>query len=160
MHGVEAEQMGVGRDRAEIVDADHLDIRAAGLGDGAQHVAADAAKSVDRDANCHGSFLLLKADATPRALPRGVLTAERPVRPDGNGQDGTYLVLFPGNLNRISPSVLVPTFRGSHPRRRTTFANLGKLMGTSKLMILGPLFELKCLGEFSAGSVGTSIRRP
>jgi len=40
------QQMGVGLDRAEIVDADHFDIGAAGLGDGAQHVAADTAKPV------------------------------------------------------------------------------------------------------------------
>jgi hypothetical protein len=36
VHRVEAQQMGVGLDRAEIVDADHLDVLAAGLGDGAQ----------------------------------------------------------------------------------------------------------------------------
>ena len=53
MHQIVAQQMGVGLDRAEIVDADHLDIRAAGLGDGPQDVAANAAKSVDRDPDCH-----------------------------------------------------------------------------------------------------------
>ena len=47
MHRVEAQQMRVGLDRAEIVDADHFDVGAAGLGDGAQHVAADAAESID-----------------------------------------------------------------------------------------------------------------
>ena len=54
MHGVEAQQMGVGLDRAEIVDGDDLDVLAAGFGDGAQDVAADAAKPVDGDADCHG----------------------------------------------------------------------------------------------------------
>ena len=58
MDRIEAQQMGVGLDRAEIVDADHLDILAAGLGDGAQYVAADAAKPVDRDPDCHLLSLL------------------------------------------------------------------------------------------------------
>jgi hypothetical protein len=58
MHRIEAQQMGIGLDRAEIVDADHLDILAAGLGDGAQHIAADTAKPVDRDPDCHAGFLL------------------------------------------------------------------------------------------------------
>ena len=53
VHAVVAQQMRVGFDRAEIVDADHLDVLAAGFGDGAQDVAADAAKSVDGDPNCH-----------------------------------------------------------------------------------------------------------
>src|SRR5260221_5166501 len=55
MNRIKPQQMGVGLDRAEIVDADHLDILAAGLGDGPQHVAADAAKSVDRDPDCHST---------------------------------------------------------------------------------------------------------
>ena len=58
MDRIEAQQMGVGLDRAEIVDADHLDILAAGLGDGAQYIAADAAKPVDRDPDCHLLSLL------------------------------------------------------------------------------------------------------
>ena len=45
VHGVVAQQMGVGLDRAEIVDADDLDVLAAGFDDGAQHVAADAAET-------------------------------------------------------------------------------------------------------------------
>src|SRR5712671_5216545 len=53
MHRIEAQQMGVGLDRAEVVDPDHFDILAAGLGDRPQHVAADAAKSVDGDPDCH-----------------------------------------------------------------------------------------------------------
>jgi hypothetical protein len=47
MYRVEPQQMRVGLDRAEIVDADHFDVGAAGLGYGAQHVAADAAESID-----------------------------------------------------------------------------------------------------------------
>src|SRR5450631_4605689 len=53
MHRIEAQQMGVGLDRAEVVDPDHLDILSAGLGDRPQHVAADAAKPVNRDPDCH-----------------------------------------------------------------------------------------------------------
>ena len=45
MHGVEAQQVGIGLDRAEIVDPDHLDILAAGFRDGSQDIAADAAES-------------------------------------------------------------------------------------------------------------------
>ena len=51
MHRVEAQQMGVGFDGRQVVDADHLDIRAARLDDGAQHIAADAAESIDADTN-------------------------------------------------------------------------------------------------------------
>ncbi len=49
--GVVAQQMGVGLDRAQIVDGDDLDVVAAAFQDGAQHQAADAPESVDRDAN-------------------------------------------------------------------------------------------------------------
>src|SRR5579862_9159665 len=61
VHAVEAQQVGVGLDRAEIVDADHFDVLAAGLGDGTQHVAADAAKPVDSDPDCHGVSPLIAA---------------------------------------------------------------------------------------------------
>ena len=55
MDAVEAKEMGVGLDRAEVVDADDLDVLAAGLGDSPQDVAADAAKTVNSDADCHVS---------------------------------------------------------------------------------------------------------
>jgi hypothetical protein len=58
VHRVVSQQMRVGLDRAEIVDADDLDIGALGLGDGAQHIAADAAETVDGDADRHGTRLL------------------------------------------------------------------------------------------------------
>ena len=58
MHRIVAQQMGVGLDRAEVVDGDDLDVVAAGLVDGAQDVAANAAKSVDRDPDCHIVVLL------------------------------------------------------------------------------------------------------
>jgi hypothetical protein len=53
VHRIEAEQVGIGLDRAEIVEADDLDVGAAGLGDGAQDVAADAAEPVDGDPDGH-----------------------------------------------------------------------------------------------------------
>ena len=53
MHGIEAQQMRIGFDRSEVVDADDFDIRAAGLRDSPQHIAADAAKPVDCDPDCH-----------------------------------------------------------------------------------------------------------
>jgi hypothetical protein len=44
--------------------------------------------------------------------------------------------------------------------RLRIFANeLRKAKGTSKLMMLVPLFDLKFLFEFAAGDVGTSNRR-
>ena len=51
MHGIEAQQMGIGLDRGEIVDADDLDIGTSRFGDGAQHVAPDAAEPVDAHTN-------------------------------------------------------------------------------------------------------------
>ena len=65
VHDVVAQQMGVGLDRAEIVDGDDLDVLAAGFDDGAQDIAADAAKSVDGDPNSH-VFLLLMSSCHPR----------------------------------------------------------------------------------------------
>ena len=44
MDGVVAEEVGVGLDRAEVVDRHDLDVVALGLDDGAQHVAPDAAE--------------------------------------------------------------------------------------------------------------------
>ena len=77
VHGVKAEQVGVGLDRSEVVDADHLDILAAGLGDSAQHVAADAAKPVDCDPDCHACSPLMP-EPSPRAAPAERLTAVSP----------------------------------------------------------------------------------
>ena len=53
MDAVEAQQMRIGFDRAEIVDGNDFDIGTTGFDDGAQDVAADAAKAIDGDANCH-----------------------------------------------------------------------------------------------------------
>src|SRR4051794_38889472 len=43
---------------------------------------------------------------------------------------------------------LVPTFRSSYTISAITFYELRKAMGTSKFMILVPLFDLKSLGSF------------
>ncbi|BDW85612.1 hypothetical protein MACH21_17890 [Roseicyclus marinus] len=59
MDAIEAQEMGVGLDRAEVVDRDHLDIRASRFDDGAQHVAADASESVDGDFDGHVSLPMI-----------------------------------------------------------------------------------------------------
>jgi hypothetical protein len=82
-----AQQMGIGLDRAEIVDPDHFDILAAGFRNRPQDIAADAAKSVDRDADCHAGISLNSWRHPPVEGSTEVLTADRPVRPDENGQD-------------------------------------------------------------------------
>ncbi len=64
MHGVEAQQVGVGLDRAEIVDGDDFNVGALGLVNRPQHVAANAAKPVNRDPDCH--ILLPKSCCHPR----------------------------------------------------------------------------------------------
>src|SRR4051812_11862268 len=48
--------------------------------------------------------------------------------------------------NRSGP--LVPTFRSSYTISAITIYELRKAMGTSKFMILVPLFDLKSLGSF------------
>jgi hypothetical protein len=53
MHAVVAQQVGVGLDRAEIVDGHDVDVLAAGLIDGADDVAADAAKAIDGNSYSH-----------------------------------------------------------------------------------------------------------
>ena len=57
VHAVVAQEVRVGLDRAEIVDADHLDLGVLVLVSGAQHQAADAAETVDRNPYRHGSLL-------------------------------------------------------------------------------------------------------
>jgi hypothetical protein len=52
--------MRIGLDRAEVVDGDDFDVGAAGFDDGAEHVAADAAKTVD--GNFHSHFGSLPMD--------------------------------------------------------------------------------------------------
>ena len=57
MDGVEPQQMGVGFHRAEVVDGHDVDVLAAGLIDGANDVAADAAEAVDGDTDFrHGKL--------------------------------------------------------------------------------------------------------
>ena len=49
MHAVIAQQMGVGLDRAQIVDRHDFDVAASRFHDRPQHQPADAAKAVDRN---------------------------------------------------------------------------------------------------------------
>jgi len=51
VYGIEAQQMRIGLDRGEIVDAHDLDIGTPRFGDGPQHVAPDAAEPVDAHTN-------------------------------------------------------------------------------------------------------------
>src|SRR5882762_7822092 len=53
--------MRVGLDGAEIVDADDCDVGASRLDNRSEDQAADAAKSIDRHANCHDLPLVLEA---------------------------------------------------------------------------------------------------
>ena len=47
VHRVEAQEMSIGLDRAEIIDGDHNDVLTLAFHDGAQHVAANAAEPID-----------------------------------------------------------------------------------------------------------------
>ncbi len=53
MHGIVAQQMGIGLDRAQIVDRHHIDILAARFEDGADDIAPDPAEAVDRHTHFH-----------------------------------------------------------------------------------------------------------
>src|SRR5689334_6913123 len=53
MHAVVAQQVGIGFDRAQIVEGNDFDVLAIGFRDGAQNVATDPAKSVNGNAYCH-----------------------------------------------------------------------------------------------------------
>src|SRR5207247_4401033 len=99
MHGVETQQMGVGLDRAEIVDADHLDILAAGFRDGPQDIAADAAKSVDRYPDCHARFSSNRRCRPRGAVPRGWLRRNDPIGRAGTARMGVTAVLWPSNVD-------------------------------------------------------------
>src|SRR5882724_1355372 len=92
--------MGIGLDRAEIVDPDHFDILAAGFRNRPQDIAADAAKSVDRYADCHARFSL-NSWRDPRGLvPRRCL---RRIARFGRARTvkmSFYVVPFADNLNR------------------------------------------------------------
>jgi hypothetical protein len=56
----------------------------------------------------------------------------------------------------MTPSAHFPKFA---IRFSNTFGELRKAMGTSKLMILVPLIDLKSLKELAACGAGTSDRR-
>ena len=54
MDRIKAQQVGVGLNRAKVVDGDDLNVGAPRFNDGAQNVAADAAKSIDGYLDGHG----------------------------------------------------------------------------------------------------------
>src|SRR3954447_14423190 len=54
----------------------------------------------------------------------------------------------PAVLGHPAGCLLVPTFRSSYTFSAITFYELRKAMGTSKFMILVPLFDLQSLGSF------------
>jgi hypothetical protein len=74
MYGIEPQQMGVGLDRAEIVDCDNLNVCAIRFGNGAQDIPAYPSKSVDSDFNRH-SFSFSAGRPAGTSLPawRGLL---------------------------------------------------------------------------------------
>ncbi|MFC6657946.1 hypothetical protein ACFQEX_21970 [Roseibium salinum] len=47
MNGIVAQEVRIGFNRSEIVDADNFDVGAAGFDDAAQDIPADAAKTID-----------------------------------------------------------------------------------------------------------------
>ncbi len=58
VHAVVTEKMRVRLDGAEIVDGDDFDVVATALDDRAQHIATDAAETVDRHLHCHSWEIL------------------------------------------------------------------------------------------------------
>jgi hypothetical protein len=53
VHAVVFEEMRIGRDGAEVIDRDDLNVLALGLVRRAQDQPANAAKAVDRNSDCH-----------------------------------------------------------------------------------------------------------
>jgi hypothetical protein len=65
MDGVPFQQVGVGGGIAQVVDGDEFHVGTFGFDRGAEDHAADAAKSIESDTNCHGaeiSFLIYGLD--------------------------------------------------------------------------------------------------
>ena len=92
--------------------------------------------------------------------PEQVGLAEQVGQQLGHGVEST---LAPPCIGRR----LVPTFRSSCTIAAPTFHELRKAMGTRKLMILVPLFDLKSLGrfrglqcrDFKSAALATQARR-
>src|SRR5262249_10746702 len=51
VHGIETQEMCIGLDRSEVVDAHNLDVATPRFGNSAQHVATDATEPVDAHTN-------------------------------------------------------------------------------------------------------------
>jgi hypothetical protein len=65
VHAVEAQEMGVRLDRAEIVDRHHLDVAPPGFEDRAQNVPPDPPEAVDPDPDCHACLRHAESVAAP-----------------------------------------------------------------------------------------------
>ena len=63
MHAVEAQQMRIGLDRAEVVDCHNVNVFAAGLYNGAQHKTPDSSEAVDCNPYRHCQFSLVLTHA-------------------------------------------------------------------------------------------------
>ena len=83
MDTVIAQKMGGGFNRAQIIDGDNFDVGAAAFDDRAQHVAANAAKSIDGNFYGHKNPLGLKRQNRPMAvlsLTKGFLPKGQPLK--------------------------------------------------------------------------------
>ncbi len=101
MHGVEAQQMGVGLDRAEIVDADHLDILAAG----SRRWLASTLRPMRPNPLIATRIAMLVSPLIAGAVPaETVHGGAYGGTPGSAGRERSrwriYVVLFPSNLNR------------------------------------------------------------
>ena len=80
MNGVEAQEMGIRGDGAEIIDRDDFNVLAVMLDDGAQDETSDPAKSIDCDTYCHFKILLRRDKNCDFAGP--LRCCAPPVHPD------------------------------------------------------------------------------
>ena len=77
MDRIKAQQMGVGFDRAQIVDRNDVDIGAARFNDGPQHVAANAAEPIDGDFDGHYELLSFEAIRMQTVCANGAEKVQR-----------------------------------------------------------------------------------
>ena len=80
MHAVVLEQVGIVLRGGQIVDRDDLNVAALGFGEGAQHVASDAAEAGDGDFHGHSNVLMLVERAGTPVVPP-LPTYDRAMRP-------------------------------------------------------------------------------
>src|SRR4051795_9333895 len=93
-------------------------------------------------------FAAIATLAPSRAARRAIASPMPRLPPDTNSVLPFSDVIAPSFRCFASISSLVPTFRSSYTISAITFYELRKAMGTSKFMLLVPLFDLKSLGSF------------